>query len=203
MEILVLFHSRYGTVYRLAKEIASGINDVQGVQARVRRSREVAPIEIIRSNPRWSAMYDKLEREVPEVSLSDLAETQGIALGSPTRYGNIEPSLGNFLETVGELWTKGSLLGKVGGVFCSTGTMHGGNETTLITMMLPLMHLGYIIMPLSYCDPGVSFTERGGTPYGPSCVAGTNDDKGPDDIELALCRIFGRRLAETTKHLHK
>ncbi len=201
MEILVLFHSRYGTVYTMAKAIAQGIDDVDGVSARLRHSREIAPLSIIQAQDRWVKSYEQINSEVPEITLDDLMETQGLALGSPTRFGNIEPSLGNFLETAGGLWASGALLGKVGGVFCSTGTMHGGNETTLLTMMVPLMHLGYIILPMNYCDPNVSATTRGGSPYGPTTVSGAGDNEGPNDIELHMCRVFGQRLAETTKKL--
>jgi NAD(P)H dehydrogenase (quinone) len=201
LEILVLFHSRYGTVYTLAKAVAEGVAQIDGVQPRLRHSREIAPMEFVESTPRWKETHDRINAEVPEVTMNDLVETDGLALGSPTRYGNIEPSLGNFLEQCGPLWVSGSLVGKAGGVFCSTGTMHGGNEATLLTMMLPLMHLGYIIVPLGYTDVGVQQTQRGGTPYGPSCVAGGNDDIPPSDLELAMCRTFGKRLADTAKKI--
>jgi NAD(P)H dehydrogenase (quinone) len=183
----------------MAKEIAAGVNEVEGMKARLRRSEEIAPMAIIESQERWKDCYETLQKEVPVATLDDLSETQGLILGSPTRYGNIEPSLGNFLETLGPLWISGTLLGKIGGVFCSTSTQHGGNEATLLTMMVPLMHLGYTIMPLGYCDPEVMSTAKGGTPYGPTTVAGGNDDEGPNEVELKLCRVFGRRIATLAK----
>ncbi|MHB1001634.1 MAG: NAD(P)H:quinone oxidoreductase [Armatimonadota bacterium] len=201
MEILVLFNSKGGHVYKLAQAVAEGINQVEGVTARIRRPKETTPMEVIRSVKEWSEFYDRITDEVQEVTLDDLVETEGLALGSPTRYGNISPTMGNFLESTGPLWAQGLLLGKVGGVFTSSNTMHGGQETTLVTMMIPLMHLGYIIVPLSYSEPCVITTLRGGTPYGPSSVSGPEGNMGPDEIELSLASVFGKRLAEVTKKL--
>jgi len=199
MEILVLFFSRYGNTYALAKSVAEGIREVEGMEPRLRRAKENAPWEVIQANEGWLKWHEKITSEVPEVTLDDLVETEGLALGSPTRYGNIAPAMGNFLETTGPLWINGSLLGKVAGVFCSTSSIHGGNELTLITMMSPLIHLGYMIVPLNYSDPGVMETDRGGTPYGPTSVSGPNADQGPTETELKLARVFGKRLAEITK----
>lgn len=201
MEILVLFNSKSGNTYALAKAVAEGIQQIEDMQPRIRRPKETTPMEVIRANETWSKFYDLLTAEVKEVTLDDMVETEGLALGSPTRYGNISPTMGNFLESTGHLWMKGSLNGKPAGVFCSTGTMHGGNEATLLTMMIPLMHLGYIIVPLGYTDPGVSQTTLGGTPYGPTSVSGPRENLGPDETELRLSGVFGKRLAEITKKL--
>jgi len=201
LEILVLFDSKGGNVYALAKAVAEGIQEVEGMQARMRRPKETTPMEVIRSDRTWSEFYDFKTREIPEAALDDLVETEGLALGSPTRYGNMTPAMANFIESTGPLWAKGALTGKVAGVFTSTGAMHGGNELTLISMMIPLIHLGYVIVPLGYTDPGVMETTRGGTPYGPTSVTGLPDYKGPTNIELRLCRAFGKRLAEITKKL--
>jgi len=201
LEILVLFDSKGGNAYALAKAVAEGIREVEGMQPRIRRPKETTPMEVIRADKTWSEFYDFKIREIPEATLDDLVETEGLALGSPTRYGNMTPAMANFIESVGRLWATGALMGKAAGVFASTGTMHGGNELTLITMMVPLIHLGYIIVPLSYTDPGVMQTTRGGTPYGPTSVTGLPDYQGATDIELRLCRAFGKRLAEITKKL--
>lgn len=201
MEILVLFNSKSGNTYALAKAVAEGIEQVEGMKARLRRPRETTPMEVIRAEKTWSEFYDFITKEIPEATLDDLVQTEGLALGSPTRYGNISPTMGNFLESTGPLWASGALIGKVAGVFCSTATMHGGNESTLLSMMSPLMHLGYIIVPLGYTDPGVMRTTRGGTPYGPTSVSGLPDGPTPNEVELHLCRVFGRRLAEVTKKL--
>lgn len=202
MEILVVFDSKGGHVYELAKVIAEGIQEVEGMQVRMRRVKETTPLDVIRSNDEWSKFYDFKMKEISEAALSDIDETEGLAMGCPTRYGNVTPAMGNFLESCGPLWVTGALLNKVAGVFSSSGTMHGGNETTLISMMLPLMHLGYVIVPMGYSHPGVMETDRGGTPYGPTSVS-NKEEPGTliDPTEAAIARAFGKRLAETTKKL--
>jgi len=199
MEVLVLFDSKGGNVYKLALAVAEGIEQVDGMKARIRRVKETTPLDVIRSNENWSKFYDFKVSTVQEVALDDLVETEGLAMGSPTRYGNMTPALANFLESTGRLWFHGALVGKVAGVFTSTGSMHGGNEMTLATMMIPLMHLGYIIVPMGYTDSNVLTTDRGGTPYGPSSVSGPRGDQEPSETELAVARSFGKRLAEITK----
>jgi NAD(P)H dehydrogenase (quinone) len=201
MEILVLFDSKYGNTYALAKAIAEGIQQVDGMTARLRKPKETTPMEFVRADERRSKFLDFVSQEVPEATLDDLIECEGLALGSPTRYGNMSPAMGNFIESTGPLWLKGSLIGKVAGVFCSTSSLHGGQETTLVTMMFPLSHLGYILVPMGYTDMGLMTTTRGGTPYGPTSVSGPTADQGPDETELQIARAFGRRLAETTKKL--
>jgi NAD(P)H dehydrogenase (quinone) len=201
MEILVLFDSKTGNTYALARAVAEGIEQVEGVKTRMRRVRETTPMEIVRADPKRSEFYDLITKEVPEATIQDLEETEGLAMGCPTRYGNMTPALGNFIESTGALWVRGALVGEPAGVFCSTNTMHGGQEATLLTMMIPLMHLGFIIVPMGYCNPGVMNTHSGGTPYGPSSVEGLHEGKGPDEMELTIARAFGQRLAEITKML--
>lgn len=202
MEILVLFDSKGGHVYELAKAVAEGIKEVPDMRVRLRRVKETTPLDVIRSNEEWSNFYDFKLKEIPEAALSDMDETDGLAMGCPTRYGNMTPSMGNFLESCGPLWVSGALVNKVAGVFSSSGTMHGGNETTLISMMFPLMHLGYVIVPMGYTHPGVMETDLGGTPYGPTSVS--NKEKPGElisETEAAIARAFGKRLAEITKKL--
>ncbi len=201
MEIMVLFDSKTGNTYELAKAIAEGMREVEGMNVRMRRVKETTPMEVVRADKDCSTFYDSITKEVPEATLKDMEETEGVAFGSPTRFGNTSPAMGNFLESLGGLWFKGALLGKVAGVFCSTGTMHGGNEATLLTLMVPLMHLGYIITPMGYSDAAVTSTQAGGTPYGPSTVTGGQPAKPLDESELKIARTFGKRLAETTKKL--
>lgn len=201
MEILVLFDSKTGNTYALAQAVAEGIRQVEGVQPRMRRVSETAPMEVVRADPKRSAFYDFITKEVPEATLQDLQETDGLAMGSPTRYGNPTPSMGNFIESTGPLWVSGALVGEPAGVFCSTATMHGGNEATLLTMMIQLMHLGFIIVPMGYTDAGVQHTKSGGTPYGPSDVSGLDETHGPDEVETTIARAFGKRLAEITLKL--
>lgn len=201
MEIMVLFDSKTGNVYGLAKAIAEGMREVEGMNVRMRRVKETTPMEIVRADEARSAFLDAISKDIPEVTIQDMEETEGVAFGSPTRFGNMSPAMSNFIESLGGLWFKGALVGKVAGVFCSTGTMHGGNEATLLTMMIPLMHLGYIITPMGYSDMAVMETQAGGTPYGPSSVSGSQPAHPLDKNELQIARAFGKRLAETTKKL--
>jgi NAD(P)H dehydrogenase (quinone) len=200
MEILVLFDSKGGHTYELAKAVAEGIERVDGAKARIRYPKETTPFEVIKAKPEWSEFYDFKIRELQEVKAEDLVETDGLAMGCPTRFGNMTPALANFIESLSPLWLKGSVIGKPAGVFCSTGTLHGGNEMTLISMMIPLMHLGYIIVPSGYIDPAVARTTRGGTPYGPTNVSGIGGSNLTED-ERNICITFGKRLAETARKL--
>jgi len=169
-EVLVLFYSQGGAVYEMAKLVARGVESVKGVKAR------------IRTVPKVSANHEATEPEIPTkgapyVELRDLEECMGIALGSPTRFGNMAAPMKYFLDGTVSQWLKGSLIGKPAAVFTSTGSMHGGNETTLITMMLPLMHHGMVIVGLPYSEPELSATTSGGTPYGASHIGGSADDR--------------------------
>lgn len=193
-EILVLYYSQGGAVHEMAKLVGRGVESVKGVKAR------------IRTVPKVSANCEATEPEIPSkgapyVELSDLEECIGIALGSPTRFGNMAAPMKYFLDgTVGQ-WLKGSLIGKPAAVFTSTGSMHGGNETTLITMMLPLMHHGMVIVGLPYSEPELSATTSGGTPYGASHIGGSADDRAITEDERKLCIALGKRLAQTALKL--
>ena len=193
-EILVLYYSQGGAVKDMAQLIARGVESVSGAKAR------------IRTVPKVSANHEATEPEIPTkgdpyVELSDLEECAGIALGSPTRFGNMAAPMKYFLDGTTSLWLKGALIGKPACVFTSTGSMHGGNETTLITMMLPLMHHGMMMVGLPYSEPELSSTQSGGTPYGASHVGGAMDDKPITEDEKKLCIALGKRLAETALKL--
>ena len=192
-EILVLYYSQGGAVKEMAQLIARGAES-GGAQAR------------IRTVPKVSANCEATEPEIPTkgdpyVELSDLEECIGLALGSPTRFGNMAAPMKYFLDGTTSLWLKGALIGKPACIFTSTGSMHGGNETTLITMMLPLMHHGMIIVGLPYSEPSLSTTQSGGTPYGASHIGGAMDDKPITEDEKKLCIALGKRLAETALKL--
>lgn len=193
-EILVLYYSQGGAVHEMAKLVGRGVESVKGVKAR------------IRTVPKVSTNCEATEPEIPSkgapyVELSDLEECIGIALGSPTRFGNMAAPMKYFLDgTVGQ-WLKGSLIGKPAAVFTSTGSMHGGNEATLITMMLPLMHHGMVIVGLPYSEPELSATTSGGTPYGASHIGGSADDRAITEDERKLCIALGKRLAQTALKL--
>lgn len=193
-EILVLYYSQGGSVHQMAQLIARGVESVKGMKAR------------IRTVPRVSANCEATEPEVPAsgapyAELKDLQECIGLALGSPTRFGNMAAPMKYFLDGTTSLWLKGTLIGKPAAVFTSTGSMHGGQETTLLAMMLPLMHHGMVILGLPYSEPELSSTSSGGTPYGASHVAGAADDKPISDEERKLCIALGKRLAETAQKL--
>lgn len=194
-DILVLYYSQGGAVREMAQLIARGVES-GGAKAR------------IRTVPKVSANCEATEPEIPTkgdpyVELSDLEECIGLALGSPTRFGNMAAPLKYFLDgTVGQ-WLKGALTDKPACVFTSTGSMHGGNETTLLTMMLPLMHHGMMIVGLPYSEPALSATQSGGTPYGASHIGGAANDKPISEDERKLCIALGKRLAETALKLAK
>jgi NAD(P)H dehydrogenase (quinone) len=187
-EILVLYYSRYGAVRQMAQFIARGIEQVGGAAARVRTVPEV------------SAVSETIAPRVPDsgapyVELKDLEECAALALGSPTRFGNMAAPLKYFLDTTSALWLKGALSGKPAAVFTSTSSLHGGQEATLLSMALPLLHHGMLIVGLPYTEPELLSTATGGTPYGASHVAGIASDRAVSDEEKKLCIALGRRLA--------
>lgn len=193
-EILVLYYSQGGAVREMAQITARGIEGVNGVKAR------------IRTVPKVSTNCEATEPDIPAsgdpyAELKDLEECIGVALGSPTRFGNMAAPMKYFLDGTAGLWLKGALIGKPAAVFTSTGSMHGGNESTLLTMMLPLMHHGMLIVGLPYSEPELSSTQSGGTPYGASHIGGAMDDKPISAEERKLCLALGKRLAETSLKL--
>lgn len=193
-EILVLYYSQGGAVREMAQLIARGIEGTAGVKARVR------------TVPKVSTNCEATEPDIPVqgdpyVELSDLEECIGLALGSPTRFGNMAAPMKYFLDGTAGLWLEGTLIGKPAAVFTSTGSMHGGNESTLLTMMLPLMHHGMLIVGLPYSEPELSSTQSGGTPYGASHIGGSADDKTITADERKLCLALGKRLAQTALKL--
>ena len=193
-EILVLYYSAGGSVREMAHLVARGVNQVAGAAARLRTVPPVAPRTQVAEPPVPDA-------GAPYVELADLEQCAGLALGSPTRFGNMAAPLKYFLDTTGALWAKGTLAGKPAAVFTATASLHGGQETTLTSMMLPLLHHGMLIVGLPYTLPEVTSTASGGTPYGASHWAGPNDDKPLTDDERTLCIALGKRLAEISLKL--
>ena len=187
-EILVLYYSRGGSVARLARQVARGIGEVDGMQARLRTVPPVAPVTTTASPP-------EPEDGAPYVQPADLAECSGLLLGSPTRFGNMAAPMKHFLDTLGADWASGTLAGKPAGVFTSTATQHGGQESTLLTMLVPLLHHGCVIAGIPFTEPALNTTRSGGTPYGASHLAGLNDAPEPSDDEAQLARALGRRVA--------
>ncbi|WP_240126428.1 NAD(P)H:quinone oxidoreductase [Thermomonas alba] len=193
-DILVLYYSRGGSVARLARQIARGIAEVDGMQARLRTLPPVAPVTTVAAPP-------EPETGAPYVEPRDLADCAGLLLGSPTRFGNMAAPVKHFLDTLGAEWASGTLVGKPAGVFTSTATLHGGQESTLLTMLVPLLHHGCVIAGIPFTEPALSTTRSGGTPYGASHVAGGDDHPEPTEEEALLARALGRRVAELARKL--
>jgi len=193
-EILVLYYSQHGAVRQMAQLIARGVESVPGVQAR------------LRTVPKVSAVCEAVASSIPDegapyATLDDLRECIGIALGSPTRFGNMAAPMKYFWDGTGALWMQHALVGKPAALFTSTGTMHGGQESTLLSMMLPLLHHGMVIVGVPYSEPELSTTQQGGTPYGASHLAGLANDLAISEAEKKLCVALGRRLAKTALKL--
>lgn len=194
--VLVLYYSRYGAVKQMAQHVARGIESVTGVQSRLRTVPPVSP----NTEATEAAIPDS---GAPYATLDDFKECSGIALGSPTRFGNMAAPLKYFLDTASSIWLSGDLVNKPAAVFSSTSSLHGGQETTLVSMMLPLLHLGCVIMGIPYSEPDLHTTTTGGTPYGPTHVAGGDGKKVVNEEEQRLCFAMGKRLAEITLKLDK
>ena len=191
--VLVLYYSRNGSVANLAQQVARGIEG-SGMEAR------------LRTIPAISANCEATEPAVPEqgapyATLEDLAGCSGLALGSPTRFGNMAAPLKYFVDQTSDLWMKGTLIGKPAGVFCSTSSLHGGQESTLLSMVTPLLHHGMVITGVPYSEQALLDTRSGGTPYGPTHVAGTDSDPSLTDHEISLARALGKRLATLARQL--
>lgn len=186
--VLILYYSRNGQTAELARQIGRGVARVGGVEARLRTVPPVSPD----TDASLPAVPDA---GAPYATKADLAECSALALGSPTRFGNMAAPLKHFLDNTGDLWLTGALKDKPAGVFTSTGSLHGGQETTLLTMMVPLLHHGMVLCGLPYSEKALGETESGGTPYGPSHWAGTGEQLALSEHEKTLCQALGERLA--------
>ena len=194
-EILVVYYSRNGSTAAMARQVCRGIESVPGAQARLRSVPPVAAVTTVAAPP-------VPEEGAPYVESRDLRECAGLILGSPTRFGNMAAPLKYFIDSTSDLWLSGALAGKPAAVFTSTGTLHGGQESTLLSMMLPLLHHGMLLLGLPYTEPELSTTTAGGTPYGASHVSGVGSKpRSPVKEELALCLALGRRVAEVALKL--
>jgi NAD(P)H dehydrogenase (quinone) len=190
-QVLVLYYSRHGSTAEMAKMITRGVEGIDGVEA------------MLRTVPEISEVCESTQPSVPEagapyVSLDELKTCDALALGSPGRFGNMAAPLKYFLEKTSSHWLSGSLVGKPAGVFTSTSSLHGGQESTLLSMMTPLLHHGMLISGLPYTESELLTTTTGGTPYGPSHVAGAQSDLPLSDDEKSLCMALGKRLAKLT-----
>lgn len=188
IELLVLYYSRFGSTAEMANLIARGAEEIPGVVAKIRT---VPPV-----SPTCEATADTIpDNGPPYATLEDLQNCDGLALGSPTHFGNMAAPLKHFIDSTSSLWFSGALSGKPAGVFTSTSSMHGGQEATLLTMMVPLLHHGMVLVGIPSRERALSQTTTGGTPYGPSRYTGGGQD-GVSEEERQLCRVFGNRLAK-------
>ena len=192
--ILVLYYSRHGATRKLAELIAQGVESVPGAEARLRTVPAVSTVT-------EATAPDIPASGAPYVELQDLADCAGLAMGSPTRFGNMASALKYFLDGTSADWLAGTLAGKPAAVFTSTGSLHGGQESTLLSMMIPLLHHGMLVMGLPYTQPELMTTATGGSPYGPTHWSGLDGDKPVSEDEKRLAIEAGRRLAETAARL--
>lgn len=186
--VLVLYYSRHGSTEAMARQVARGVEQVAGIEAR------------LRTVPAVSAESEAVADNIPDTGPlycehDDLSECAGLVLGSPTRFGNMAAPLKYFIDSTSSLWLSGAMIDKPAAVFTSTASLHGGQESTLLSMMLPLLHHGMAVLGLPYSESGLMSTTGGGTPYGASHWAGRTGDRQPDDTELELCRALGARVA--------
>jgi NAD(P)H dehydrogenase (quinone) len=194
--VLVLYYSRLGSTAAMAQQVARGVERVHGISAR------------LRTVPAVSANTEQSEDEIPAdgplyCELEDLRDCSALALGSPTRFGNMASPMKYFLDQTSSLWLSGDMIDKPAAVFTSTSSMHGGQESTLLSMLLPLLHHGMVVAGLPYSEPGLMSSQSGGTPYGASHWAGNDNNRPLDETEASLCRSLGTRLARLALALAK
>jgi NAD(P)H dehydrogenase (quinone) len=187
--VLVLYYSRHGATADMAGHVVRGVQQVAGVEARLRTVPPVSAVttEVLPEVPDDGPLYCEEE---------DLRGCAGLVLGSPTRFGNMAAPMKHFIDSTSSLWMSGALIDKPAGVFTSTASLHGGQEATLLSMMLPLLHHGMVMVGLPYSNPELAATTSGGTPYGPSHVAGQAGERAVDEVEASLCRALGQRVAQ-------
>src|SRR5262245_29014834 len=202
MKILVVYYSMYGHVLQLAHAVEQGAMSVAGTEAKLCRVAEFEEVIKKTADNEFLVKVREQQADIPVCTLDDLKEADGIVFGSPTRYGNMTAQMKQLIDSTASLWLEGKLEGKPAGVFTSTGSTHGGQETTLLTMMVPLIHLGMIIVGVPYSTEGMLHTEaRGGTPYGATTIAGPRGELQPTKEDLAIGKALGQRVAAIAKKL--
>ncbi len=202
MKILVVYYSLFGHMLKMARAVEEGAREVEGADVALRRVQEFDVVnQTIEKNDFMRQVRDS-QKDIPVCTPDDLAWADGIVFGSPTRFGNMTAQMKQLFDSSGSLWMKGALEGKPAGLFTSTASTHGGQETTLLTMMPPLLHLGMIVVGVPFSTPGMLNTEaRGGTPYGASTIAGPQGELSPAPEDLAIAKALGRRVAEVARKL--
>lgn len=202
MNVLICYYSTYGNVYKMAQLVAEGVSQVPGAVPVIRTVPELIPAEVIAKRDDMKTGREA-QKDVPLVTMDDFANAGAVAFGTPTRFGNVSSQLKNQIDQLTGLWLKGALERKPAGVFVSTGTSHGGQETTCLTLMAPLLHLGFVVVGVPYSTPELFTTTGGGSPYGAGHIAGGNNQRDIDEQEAAICRALGKRLAEIGLKLQK
>lgn len=202
MKILIVYYSLYGHILQLARAVEEGARSVPGAEVKLRRVEEFEAVKQYIKEHSHALQVAEMQKDIPFATLDDLREADGVIFGSPTRYGNMIAQMKFFFDSTVKLWLEGAMEGKPAGIFTSTATTHGGQETTPLTMMVPLLHWGMIIVGVPYSTPGMLHTEgRGGTPYGASTLAGPGNDLKPAPEDLEIARALGRRVAQVAKKL--
>ena len=201
MKVKVVFYSMYGHVYRLAQAVAEGAREAEGAEVGLLQVPELVPDEVLEKSGAGKAR--KAFADVPVAEPEDLADADAIIFGTPTRFGNMSAQMRNFLDQTGQLWMEGALVGKVGSVFCSTATQHGGQETTILTFLPNLLHHGMIVVGVPYAEQRLMELGEvsGGSPYGATTIAAPDGSRQPSGNELAIARFQGRHVAEIAKKL--
>jgi NAD(P)H dehydrogenase (quinone) len=195
MKVLIVFYSTYGHIFKMAEAVAEGVNEVVGAEAYIRRIPETLPEEVLEKMGAVEAQ--KAFSHVPECTVDELAEADAIIFGTPTRFGNMCGQMRQFLDATGQLWANGSLIGKVGSVFASSATQHGGQESTILTFHVTLLHHGFVIVGLPYAFQGQMRIDEvtGGSPYGATTIAGGDGSRTPSVNELEAARFQGKHVA--------
>ena len=201
MKILIVFYSTYGHVYKMAEAIAEGVKTVKGAEVKIRRVPETLPQEVLGKMGALDAQ--KGLTQIAEATVDDLAEADAVIFGTPTRFGNMCGQMRQFLDATGQLWANGSLVGKVGSVFTSTATQHGGQESTILTFHVTLLHHGFVVVGLPYTFQGQMRIDEmtGGSPYGASTIAGGDGSRMPSENELEGARFQGQHVAQIASKL--
>jgi NAD(P)H dehydrogenase (quinone) len=202
MKILVVYYSMYGHILQMARAVAAGAEAVAGAEVMLRRVEEFPSVRDKIQASLHGRLVEEQQKDIPVCTMEDLEAADGIIFGTPTRYGNMTAQMKALFDATVGLWARGALEGKPAGVFTSSATTHGGQETTLLTMLVPILHLGMIIVGVPYSTPGMLHSEaRGGTPYGASTIAGGRNELSPAPEDLNIARALGRRVAEVAGKL--
>jgi NAD(P)H dehydrogenase (quinone) len=201
MKVLIAYYSTYGHVHKMAEAVAEGVREIDGAEVALRRVPETLPADVLEKM--GAVESQKSMSHVPVCTVEELAEADAVIFGTPTRFGNMCGQMRQFLDATGQLWAQGALVGKVGSVFTSTATQHGGQESTLLSFHITLLHQGFIIVGLPYAFQGQMRNDEitGGSPYGASTIAGTSGERQPSDNELEGARFQGRHVAEIASRL--